>query len=163
MKLPPLCLVVPFLKCSFSSNPQLPKSFTFVSTAHRIFSHKSQEALRCFCFLGECEVGSFCPGAAFTSELFHGGHYCPSPFTYCYILNSDLNGGVWGLQRFRCCFAFFQDLLDELSMCFWSCFIWKVHHCSVFSPCPSLDLEVWYQIWVQLVKPNLAFKKKKNK
>ncbi len=33
--------------------------------------------------------------------------------SYCWIRNTDLNWGKWGLQIFRCCYGFFYDLLDE--------------------------------------------------
>ncbi len=59
--------------------------------------------------------------------------------SYCWIMNTDLNWGKWGLQFFRCFSGFFYDLLDELSLCSWSNFgrpatPGKVHHCSKFSP-----------------------------
>ncbi len=54
--------------------------------------------------------------------------------SYCWIMNTDLNWGKWGLQFFRCCSGFFYDLLDE-SLFSWSNFgrlatPGKVHHCS---------------------------------
>ncbi len=33
--------------------------------------------------------------------------------SYCWILNTALNWGKWGLQLFRCCSDVFYDLLDE--------------------------------------------------
>ncbi len=33
--------------------------------------------------------------------------------SYCWIMNTDLNWGKWGMQFFRCCSGFFYDLLDE--------------------------------------------------
>ncbi len=42
--------------------------------------------------------------------------------SYCWIMNTDLNWGKWGLQFFRCCSGFFYDLLDELSLRSWSNF-----------------------------------------
>ncbi len=59
--------------------------------------------------------------------------------SYCWILNTDLNWGKWGLQIFRCCYGFFYDLLDESSLRSLSNFgrpatPGKVHHCSKFSP-----------------------------
>ncbi len=59
--------------------------------------------------------------------------------SYCWIMNTDLNWGKWGLQIFRCCSGFFYDLLDESSLRTWSNFgrpatPGKVHHCSKFSP-----------------------------
>ncbi len=59
--------------------------------------------------------------------------------SYCWIMNTDLNWGKWGLKFFRCCSGIFSDLLDELSLHSWSNFgrpatPGKVHHCSRFSP-----------------------------
>ncbi len=59
--------------------------------------------------------------------------------SYCWIMNTDLNWGKWGLQFFRCCSGFFYDLLDESSLRSWSNFgrpatPGKVHHCYKFSP-----------------------------
>ncbi len=59
--------------------------------------------------------------------------------SYCWIMNTDLNWGNWGLKFFRCCSGIFYDLLDELSLHSWSNFgrpatPGKVHHCSRFSP-----------------------------
>ncbi len=59
--------------------------------------------------------------------------------SYCWIMNTDLNWGKWGLQFFRCCSGLFYDLLDESSLRSWSNFGMpatpgKVHHCSKFSP-----------------------------
>ncbi len=48
--------------------------------------------------------------------------------SYCWIMNTDLNWGKWGLQFFRCCSGFFYDLLDESLLRSWS------RHCSKFSP-----------------------------
>ncbi len=42
--------------------------------------------------------------------------------SYCWIMNTDLNWGKWGLQFFRCCSGFFYDLLDESSLHSWSNF-----------------------------------------
>ncbi len=58
--------------------------------------------------------------------------------SYCWIMNTDLNWGKWGLQFFRCCSGVFYDLLDESSLRSWSNFgrpatPEKVHHCSKFS------------------------------
>ncbi len=33
--------------------------------------------------------------------------------SYCWIMNTNLNWGKWGLQFFRCCSGFFYDLLDR--------------------------------------------------
>ncbi len=44
--------------------------------------------------------------------------------SYCWIMNTDLNWGKWGLQFFRCCSGFISDLLDEQSLRSWS------HHSS---------------------------------
>ncbi len=59
--------------------------------------------------------------------------------SYCWIMNTDLNWGKWGLQFFRCCSGFFYDLMDESSLRSWSNFgrpatPGKVHHCYKFSP-----------------------------
>ncbi len=59
--------------------------------------------------------------------------------SYCWIMNTDLNWGEWGLQFFRCCSGFFYDLLDKSLLLSWSNFgrpatPEKVHHCSKFSP-----------------------------
>ncbi len=59
--------------------------------------------------------------------------------SYCWIMNTDLNWGKWGLQFFRCCSGFFYDLLDKSLLLSWSNFgrpatPEKVHHCSKFSP-----------------------------
>ncbi len=59
--------------------------------------------------------------------------------SYCWIMNTELNWGNWGLQLFRCCSGFFYDLLDESSLRSWSNFgrpatPGKVHHCYKFSP-----------------------------
>lgn len=59
--------------------------------------------------------------------------------SYCWIMNTDLTWGKWGLQFFRCCSGFFYDLLDESMSCSWSNFCrpatpGKVHHCSKLSP-----------------------------
>ncbi len=63
----------------------------------------------------------------------------PQSLSYCWIMNTDLNWGKWGLWFFRCCSGFFFELLDELSLRSWSNFgcpatPGKVHHCSKFSP-----------------------------
>ncbi len=42
--------------------------------------------------------------------------------SHCWIMNTDLNWGKWGLLFFRCCSGFFFDLLDESSFCSWSNF-----------------------------------------
>ncbi len=42
--------------------------------------------------------------------------------SYCWIMNTDLNWGKWGLQFFRCCSGFFYDLLDESLLHSWSNF-----------------------------------------
>ncbi len=59
--------------------------------------------------------------------------------SYCWIMNTDLNWGKWGLQFFRCCSRFLYYLLDDSSLRSWSNFgrsatPGKVHHCSKFSP-----------------------------
>ncbi len=60
--------------------------------------------------------------------------------SYCWIMNTDLNWGKWGLQFFRCCSGFFYNLLDESSLRSWSNFgrpvtlVGQVHHCYKFSP-----------------------------
>ncbi len=59
--------------------------------------------------------------------------------SYCWIMNTDLNWGKWGLQFFRWYFGFFYDLLDESSLHSWSNFgrpatPGKFHHCHKFSP-----------------------------
>ncbi len=36
--------------------------------------------------------------------------------SYCWIMDTDLNWGKWGLQFFRCCSGFFYELLDESSL-----------------------------------------------
>ncbi len=73
--------------------------------------------------------------------------------SYCWIMNTDLKWGKWGLQFFRCCSGFFYDLLDEWSLRSWRYFGWpatpgKVQHCSMFSPfvdngsdCGSLEYQ----------------------
>ncbi len=33
--------------------------------------------------------------------------------SYCWIMNTNLNWGKWGLQFFRCCSGFFHDFLDR--------------------------------------------------
>ncbi len=81
---------------------------------------------------------SFWSAVAFALELSHGCLFAQS-LSYCWIMNTDLNWGYWGLQFFRCCSGFFYDLLDESSLCSWSNFgrpatPGKVHHCSKFSP-----------------------------
>lgn len=38
------------------------------------------------------------------------------PPSYWWIMNSDLNGGKWGLEFFRCFSGLFWDLLDEWLM-----------------------------------------------
>ncbi len=40
----------------------------------------------------------------------------------CWIMNTHLNWGMWGLQFFRCCSGLFYDLLDESSFHSWSNF-----------------------------------------
>ncbi len=60
-------------------------------------------------------------------------------FSYCWIMNTDLNWGKWGLQIFRCCSEFIYNLLDESSLRSWSNFgrpapQGKVHHCYKLSP-----------------------------
>ncbi len=59
--------------------------------------------------------------------------------SYWWIMNTDLNWGKWGLQFFRCCSGFFDDLLNESSLCSWSNFgrpaaPGKVQHWSKFPP-----------------------------
>ncbi len=59
--------------------------------------------------------------------------------SYCWITNTDLNWGKWGLQFFKCCSGFFYDLLNKSSLHSCSNFgrpatPGKVHHCSKFSP-----------------------------
>ncbi len=58
--------------------------------------------------------------------------------SYCWIMNTDLNWGKWGLQFFRCCSWFFYDLLWVVVRS-WSNFgrpatPGKIHHCYKFSP-----------------------------
>ncbi len=92
-------------------------------------------------FFGKCEM-SLC-------DLFGQQWLLPwnSPvdgvfaqsLSYCWIMNTDLNWGKWGLQFFRCCSGFFYDLLDESSFRSWSNFgrpatPGMVHHCYKFSP-----------------------------
>ncbi len=60
------------------------------------------------------------------------------PLSYCWIMNTDLNWGKWGLQFFRCCSGFFYDLIDESTLRSWSncgrrVTPGKVHHCYKFS------------------------------
>ncbi len=64
---------------------------------------------------------SFWSAVAFALELSHGCLFAQS-LSYCWIMNTDLNWGYWGLQFFRCCSGFFYDLLDESSLCSWSNF-----------------------------------------
>ncbi len=57
--------------------------------------------------------------------------------SYCWIMNSDLNWGKWGLQFYRCCSGFLYDLLDESLLRSWSNFgrpPGKGYHCSKFYP-----------------------------
>ncbi len=68
----------------------------------------------------------------------HGCRFCPASFL-CWIMNTDLNWGKWGLQFFRCCSGFFYDLIDESTLRSWSncgrrVTPGKVHHCYKFSP-----------------------------
>ncbi len=58
--------------------------------------------------------------------------------SYCWIMDTELHWGKWGLQFFRCCSGFFYYLLDESSLRSWSNFgkpgtPGKVHHCSKFA------------------------------
>ncbi len=61
-------------------------------------------------------------------------------FSYCWIINTDLNWSKWGLQFFRCYSGgFFYDLLDGSLLRTWSNFgrpatPGKIHHCYTFSP-----------------------------
>ncbi len=81
---------------------------------------------------------SFCLAVAFALEHSHGCHFTQS-LSYCWIMNTGIIWGKWGLQFFRCCSGFFYDLLEESSLCSWSNFgrpatPGKVLHCSKFSP-----------------------------
>ncbi len=86
-------------------------------------------------FFGKCEM-SLCvlfgqqwllPWNSPTDAVF------AESLSYCWIMNTDLNWGKWGLQFFRCCSGFFYDLLEESSLHSWSNFgrpatPGKVHH-----------------------------------
>ncbi len=75
--------------------------------------------------------------------------------SYCWIMNTDLNWGKWGLHFFRCCSGFFYDLLDESSLRSWNNFgrpasPGKVHHCSPsFLHLWIIALIFWYWIIVR--------------
>ncbi len=86
-------------------------------------------------FVGKCEM-SLCvlfgqqwllPWNSPTDAVF------AESLSYCWIMNTDLNWGKWGLQFFTCCSGFFYDLLEESSLHSWSNFgrpatPGKVHH-----------------------------------
>ncbi len=79
---------------------------------------------------------SFWSAVAFALELPMDAVFAQT-LSYCWIMNTDIYWGKWGLQFFRCCSGFFYDLLDESSLR--SNFgrpatPGKVHHCSKFSP-----------------------------
>lgn len=42
--------------------------------------------------------------------------------SHCWIMNTDVSWGEWGLQVFRCCSGVFYELLDESVLCSWSNF-----------------------------------------
>ncbi len=52
--------------------------------------------------------------------------------SYCWIMNTDLNWGEWGLRFFRCSSGLFYDLLDESSYFGRPAIPGKVHDCSKF-------------------------------
>ncbi len=111
------------------------KKYTFVASVLRIFAQKSwglssyllTNVRRAFVFfLVSCLLPWKSPMDA-------------QSLSYCWIMNTHLNWGMWGLQFFRCCPGFFYDLLDESSFHSWSNFgrsgtPGKVHHYSKFSP-----------------------------
>ncbi len=110
----------------------LPKSSTFVSSVHRVFSQKSWGSSRCFLAKLRRAFMFF-----LLSSGFRLGTLSCRP--YGGVMNTDLNWGKWGLQFFRCCCGVCCDLLDESSLRSWGNFgrpatPGKVHHCSMFSP-----------------------------
>ncbi len=99
-------------------------------------------------FFGKCEM-SLC---VLFGQQWHLSWNSPmdavfaQSLSYCWIMNTDLNWGKWGLQFFRCCSRFFYYLLDDSVLCSWlfPATPGKVHHCSKFSPfvdndCSSLE------------------------
>ncbi len=70
-------------------------------------------------FFSKCET-SLCVRAFLVSSGFCLGTLPWMP--YSLILNTELNWGKWSLPFFRCYSGFFFDLLDELSLCYWSNF-----------------------------------------
>ncbi len=133
-----------FMKCCVGFTPDVmghapSKKFNFCSISPQNICPKVLGIIKVF--LGKCET-NLC-------VLFGQQWLLPwnSPMdavfaqslSYCWIMNTDLNWGKWGLQFFRCCSAFFYDLLDESSLRSWSNFgrpatPGKVHHCYKFSP-----------------------------
>ena len=96
----------------------LPKTSTFVSSVHRIFSQKSCFSSRwflpnvwwAFVIFGQ---RWFSPGNSAMHAIF------AECLSYGWVMNIDLNWGKWSLQFFRCCYGFFCDLLDELLLRSW--------------------------------------------
>ena len=117
-----------FLKCCVSFAP---KSSTFVSSFHRISYNSLGDYQDVWWQMLEWPFFYFWSVVVFA--------ILAQSLSYCWIMNTDLNWGKWGLQCFRYCSGFFCYLLDELSVCSWNNFGGpatpeKVHHCFVFSP-----------------------------
>ncbi len=133
-----------FMKCCVGFTPDVTghtpsKKFNFCLISPQNICPKVLGNIKIF--FGKCET-SLC-------VLFGQQWFLPwnSPMdadfaqslSYCWIMNTDLNWGKWGLQFFSCCSGFFYDLLDEPSLRSWSnlgrlATPGKVHHCYKFSP-----------------------------
>ncbi len=92
------------------------KKFNFCLISPQNICPKVLRIIKIFLF-GKCET-SFC---VFGQQWFlpwknpMDAVFAQS-LSSCWIMNTDLNWGEWGLQFFRCYFRFFYYLLDESSL-----------------------------------------------
>jgi len=115
----------------------LPKSSTFVSSVHRVFSQKSWGSSRCFLAKLRRAFMFFLLSSGF--RLGTHKPFLPSLFLMVESWTLTLTEASEALQFFRCCCGVFCDLLDESSLRSWGNFgrsatPGKVHHCSMFLP-----------------------------
>ncbi len=111
-----------FMKCCVGFTPDVTghapsKKFNFCLISPQNICPKVLGIIKIF--FGKCEMSrSFWSAVAFALELSQGR--CFFPVSYCWILNTDLTWGKWGLQFFRCCSGFLYELLDESPLHSWS-------------------------------------------
>ncbi len=131
-----------FMECCVGFTPDVTghtfQKFTFCHTSPQNICPKVLGIIKIF--FGKCETSlSVLFGQQWLLPWNSPMSFFAQYLSYCWIMNTDLNWGKWGLQFFRCCSGVFYDLLDESSLRSWSNFgrpatPEKVHHCSKFSP-----------------------------